>query len=85
MRDMLSSELLQSTILGESKKALKRRIKRVAGYQYNYQALRTAQTERTRVQSQASYMAAKEAQSMGLKKKRLHIFLKQCIIKKKKN
>lgn len=67
MRDMLSSELLQSTILGESKEALKRRIKRVAGYQYNYQALRTAQTERTRVQSQASYATAKEAQAMGLK------------------
>lgn len=67
MRDMLSSELLQSILLGESKEALKRRIKRVAGYQYNYQALRTAQTERTRVQSQASYATAKEAQSMGLK------------------
>lgn len=67
MRDMLSSELLQSTILGEGKEALKRRIKRVAGYQYNYQALRTAQTERTRVQSQASYATAKEAQAMGLK------------------
>ena len=55
IRRMLQNELAQATILGESQE------KTVA------QARRVAQTERTRVQSQARWEAGNEAAQMGLR------------------
>lgn len=62
----LTSELAQATVLGESQRDIIKRIRAVTG-QSQYQAQRVAQTERTRVQSQARYDAGNEASAMGLK------------------
>ena len=61
----LQNTFLQGTILGENKQALTRRVQAITGQSYK-QALRVAQTERTRVQSQARYQGTKEAADLGL-------------------
>lgn len=66
IRSMLQSEFAQGALLGESQDKLVKRIMKVTG-QLEYQARRVAQTERTRVQSQARYEAGQEAQSLGVR------------------
>ena len=62
----LTSEMAQATINGESQVDIIKRIRAVTG-QSQYQAQRVAQTERTRVQSQARYDVGTEAEKLGLK------------------
>ncbi|HNW87863.1 MAG TPA: phage minor head protein [Candidatus Limiplasma sp.] len=62
----LSREMAQATINGESQRDIVKRIREVTG-QSKYQAQRVAQTERTRVQSQARAQAMDEAAAMGVK------------------
>ena len=62
----LTSELAQATIKGEGQPDIIKRIRAVTG-QSQYQAQRVAQTERTRVQSQARYDVGTEAEKLGLK------------------
>lgn len=62
----LTSELTQATVKGEGQQDIIKRIRAVTG-QSQYQAQRVAQTERTRVQSQARYDVGAEAQNLGLK------------------
>lgn len=66
VRRRLQNELAQATILGESQQKLIKRIKAVTG-QATWQARRVAQTERTRVQSQARYEAGEKAKSLGVR------------------
>lgn len=66
IRSMLQSEFAQGVLLGESQDKLVRRIRKVTG-QLEYQARRVAQTERTRVQSQARYEAGEKAKSLGVR------------------
>ena len=66
IRRRLQNELAQATILGESQKEIIKRIRKVTG-QTVAQARRVAQTERTRVQSQARWQAGNEAAAMGLR------------------
>lgn len=66
VRRRLQNELAQATILGESQRDIIKRIRDVTG-QSLYQAKRVAQTERTRVQSQARWQAGKEAAEMGIR------------------
>lgn len=66
VRRRLQNELAQATILGESQQKLIKRIKAVTG-QATWQARRVAQTERTRLQSQARYEAGEEAKSLGVR------------------
>lgn len=66
VRRRLQNELAQATILGEGQRSIIGRIQRVTGQSYK-QAKRVAQTERTRVQSQARYQAGQEAAAMGLR------------------
>ena len=66
IRRRLQNELAQATILGESQREIIKRILKVTG-QTVAQARRVAQTERTRVQSQARWQAGNEAEQMGLK------------------
>ena len=66
IRRRLQNELAQATILGESQKEIIKRIRKVTG-QTVAQARRVAQTERTRVQSQARWQAGNEAEQMGLR------------------
>lgn len=66
IRSMLQSEFAQGALLRESQDKLVKRIMKVTG-QLEYQARRVAQTERTRVQSQARYEAGQEAQSLGVR------------------
>lgn len=66
IRKRLQSELAQAAILGESQRKLIARIRKVTG-QAEYQARRVAQTERTRVQSQARWQVGKEAAEMGVR------------------
>lgn len=66
VRRRLQNELAQATILGEDQRQLIKRIKAVTG-QATWQARRVAQTERTRLQSQARYEAGEEAQSLGVR------------------
>lgn len=66
IRRMLQNELAQATILGESQEKIIKRIRKVTG-QTVAQARRVAQTERTRVQSQARWQAGNEAAAMGLR------------------
>ena len=66
IRRRLQNELAQATILGESQQEIIKRIRKVTG-QTVAQARRVAQTERTRVQSQARWQAGNEAEAMGLR------------------
>lgn len=61
----LQSALAQATILGESQRQIIERIRAVTGQSLN-QARTVAQTERTRVQSQARNQAIGEAAQMGI-------------------
>lgn len=65
IRRRLEHELSQATILGESQEKLIKRIMNVTG-QAQWQAKRVAQTERTRVQSQARWDAGNEAMTLGV-------------------
>lgn len=65
IRRRLQNELAQASILGESQKKIIKRIRKVTG-QTVAQARRVAQTERTRVQSQARWQAGQEAAAMGI-------------------
>ena len=65
IRRRLQNELAQATILGESQEQIIRRIRAVTNQSYA-QARRVAQTERTRVQSQARWDACSEAVAMGV-------------------
>lgn len=65
IRRRLQNELGMAAILGESQSDLIKRIRKVTG-QTVAQARRVAQTERTRVQSQARWQTGKEAAAMGL-------------------
>ena len=64
-RRRLQTELALATALGEEHEKLIRRIEKVAGMSYG-QAKRVAQTERTRVQSQARWQAGEEAKAAGV-------------------
>ena len=66
IRRRLQNEFAQATILGESQHEIIKRICKVTG-QTVAQARRGAQTERTRVQSQARWQAGNEAAAMGLR------------------
>ena len=66
IRRRLQNELAQATILGENQRDIIKRIRKITG-QTVAQARRVAQTERTRVQSQARWQAGNEAEAMGLK------------------
>lgn len=66
VRRRLQNELSMATILGESQSKIIRRIMAVTG-QAEYQARRVAQTERTRVQSQARWQAGEEAAEKGVR------------------
>ena len=65
IRRRLQNELAQATILGESQQKIIQRIRAVTG-QSIAQARRVAQTERTRVQSQARHLAGQEAADKGV-------------------
>lgn len=65
IRRRLQNELGMAAILGESQSDLIKRIRKVTG-QTVAQARRVAQTERTRVQSQARWQTGQEAAAMGL-------------------
>lgn len=65
IRRRLENELTQATILGESQQKLIRRIQSVTG-QAAWQAKRIAQTERTRVQSQARWEVGNQAMALGV-------------------
>lgn len=62
----LRSEMAQATLLGESQSKIIKRIRAVTG-QSQYQARRVAQTERTRLQSQARSDTLQEAADLGVK------------------
>lgn len=66
VRRRLQNELAQAAILGESQGQIIKRIRNVTG-QAQWQAKRVAQTERTRVQSQARWEAGNEAMALGVK------------------
>lgn len=66
VRRRLQNELAQATALGESQAQLIKRIMAVTG-QAQYQAKRVAQTERTRVQSQARWERGNEAAQIGVR------------------
>lgn len=66
IRRKLQNELGMAAILGESQKKVIERIRKVTG-QTVAQARRVAQTERTRVQSQARWQAGQEAKEMGIR------------------
>lgn len=65
MRRRLQNELAMATVLGESQSKIIDRIRKVTG-QTVAQARRVAQTERTRVQSQARWQTGQEAANMGV-------------------
>lgn len=66
IRRTLQNEMAQAALLGESQKKIIKRIARVTGMA-EYQAQRVAQTERTRVQSQARADSLHEAAEMGIR------------------
>lgn len=66
IRRALQNELALSAALGEGQEKLVRRIMKVALYKESWQARRTAQTERTRVQSQARWEAGEQAKDLGV-------------------
>ena len=65
IRRRLQNELAQATVLGEGQHKLIERIRKVTGMSVS-QARRVAQTERTRVQSQARWQAGEEAKAAGV-------------------
>lgn len=65
IRRRLQNELAQATVLGEGQRKLIERIRKVTGMSVS-QARRVAQTERTRVQSQARWQAGEEAKAAGV-------------------
>lgn len=65
IRRRLQNEMAQAVILGESQQQIIRRIRRVTG-QSVAQARRVAQTERTRIQSQARQKVMEEAAKQGV-------------------
>lgn len=65
MMRRLQNEFAQATLLGESQKKIVRRIRNVMGNSA-YNARRIAQTERTRVQSQARADSIHQAAKMGI-------------------
>lgn len=65
-RRRLQNELAMASILGEGQEQIIRRIRKVTGQTVS-QARRVAQTERTRVQSQARWQAGNEAEQMDLR------------------
>ena len=65
IRRKLQNELAQATVLGEGQHKLIERIRKVTGMSVS-QARRVAQTERTRVQSQARWQAGEEAMAAGV-------------------
>lgn len=65
IRKRLQNEMAMATLLGESQRDIIKRIRKVTG-QTAYQAKRVAQTERTRIQSQARYEACQEAADKGV-------------------
>lgn len=66
IRKRLQAQLAQSAVLGESQKKLIERIRKITGQSVS-QARRVAQTERTRVQSQARWQVGQEAAEMGVR------------------
>ena len=66
IRKRLQAELAQAAALGESQRKIIERIRKVTGMAA-YQAKRVAQTERTRVQSQARWMVGEEACAAGVR------------------
>ena len=64
----LQNQMTQAIINGEGQREILDRIRKVTG-QTVYQARRVAQTERTRIQSQARNTAITEAKAMGIKVK----------------
>lgn len=66
IRKRLQAELALAAVLGESQRKLIARIRKVTGQAEN-QARRVAQTERTRVQSQARWQVGQEAAAMGVR------------------
>lgn len=66
IRRRLQNELAQATILGEDQRQIIKRIRAVTG-QAEWQARRVAQTERTRVQSQARWEKGNQAEAMGVR------------------
>lgn len=65
VRKRLQREMALATILGEGQEKIVKRIMRVVDYSA-YQARRVAQTERTRIQSQARWQAGEEAKDLGV-------------------
>lgn len=65
IREALQRELGIATLNGESQREIIARIRKVAGMSTK-QARRIAQTERTRVQSQARWQAGEEAKAKGV-------------------
>lgn len=65
IREALQRELGIATLNGESQREIIARIRKVAGMSAK-QARRIAQTERTRVQSQARWQAGEEAKAKGV-------------------
>ncbi len=66
IRRRLQNEMSQAIINGESQRDIVKRIRAVTG-QSKYQATRVAQTERTRIQSQARADTLTEAEALGVK------------------
>ena len=66
VRRRLQNEMAVALRLGESQQKIVKRIQAVTG-QLTWQAKRVAQTERTRVQSQARFEAGAEAAALGVK------------------
>lgn len=65
VRRRLENSLAEACILGESQQKIIQRIQKITGQTYS-QAKRVAQTERTRVQSQARYETCQEAAQKGV-------------------
>lgn len=65
IRTALQNTMAQAAILGESQDKILKRIQKITG-QSAYQARRVAQTERTRIQSQARAEALHKAAEMGI-------------------
>lgn len=57
--------MMQAIVLGEGRDKIQKRIAKITG-QSVYQATRVAQTERTRIQSQARFWAMEEAEGYGV-------------------
>lgn len=66
IRRRLQAQLAQAAVLGESQQKLIERIRKITGQSVG-QARRVAQTERTRVQSQARWQVGQEAAEMGVR------------------